>query len=79
VENIAANLATAAAGLLAAYLVTLLYGAVRQQARLQRHFEEQSALFRARADSLHKIHGMVLENLRLPRKLMKSRTVIQFI
>ena len=50
----AAYLATAAAGLLALYILTLIYGSVRQQLQLARHFEEQSSLFRARADSLQK-------------------------
>jgi len=54
VENMAAYLATAAASLLAIYILTLIYGSVRQQLQLSRHFEEQSSLFRARADSLQR-------------------------
>jgi len=56
-DQMATYVATAAAGLLGLYILTLLFGNLRQQARMARHFEEQSAFFRARAESLQKVRA----------------------
>ncbi|MGZ0189660.1 MAG: 2Fe-2S iron-sulfur cluster-binding protein [Alphaproteobacteria bacterium] len=56
-DQMASYVAIGAAGLLGLYVLTLLVGALRQQTQLSRHYEEQSTLFRARAQSLQKIRS----------------------
>lgn len=60
-EQIASYVATGAAGLLGLYLLSLLIGSMRQQSSMSRHYEEQSALFRARAESLQKVRAEEIE------------------
>ncbi len=60
-ENMASIVAIGAAGLLGLYILSLLFGSFRQQARLARHYEEQSTLFRARAESLLKVRAEEIE------------------
>ncbi len=60
-DQIASYVAIGAAGLLGLYILTLLFGSLRQQAHLGRHYEEQSALFRARAESLQKVRAEQIE------------------
>lgn len=60
-EQMASYVAIGAAGLLGLYILTLLIGNVRQQSRMARHYEEQTALFRARAESLQKVRAEEIE------------------
>ncbi len=60
-EQMASYVATGAAGLLGLYILTLLIGSMRQQTRMSRHYEEQNALFRARAESLQKVRAEQIE------------------
>jgi len=62
-EQMASYVATGAAGLLGLYILTLLIGSMRQQTRMNRHYEEQSALFRARAESLQKVRAEEIEKV----------------
>ena len=60
-DQMASYVAIGAAGLLGLYVLTLLVGAMRQQAQLSRHYDEHSVLFRARAESLQKIRSEAID------------------
>lgn len=62
-ENIASYVAIGAAGLLGLYVLSLLIGNMRQQGQMSRHYEEQRALFRARADSLQKVRAEEMDKV----------------
>lgn len=60
-DNLANYVAIGAAGLLGLYILSLLMGSLRQQSQMARHYEEQSQLFRARAEGLQRIRAEEIE------------------
>lgn len=60
-EQLATYVAIGSAGLLGLYLLNLLVGSFREQTSMARHYDEQRALFRARAESLQKVRAEEIE------------------
>lgn len=62
-EQMASYVAIGAAGLLGLYMLTLIFKSLRETSAMGRHYDEQSALFRARAESLQKVRAEQIEKV----------------